>query len=105
MALQLGPGFNIQVAASSLLVFSNPDPNAYAFARLWETALGAVVTVILAPLLFPPNTTSPIKAKIEPDHCPRCSVRPGSRSNTTRYGAATGCRCSSRNRSLTWPYH
>jgi uncharacterized membrane protein YgaE (UPF0421/DUF939 family) len=36
IALQLGPGTNIQVAASSLLVFSNPDPNVYAFARLWR---------------------------------------------------------------------
>ena len=105
MALQLGPGFNIQVAASSLLVFSNPDLNAYAFARLRETALGAVVTVILAPLLFPPNTTSPIKAKIEPDHCPRCCSARLAVEHNPLARAATGCRCSSRNRSLTWPYH
>ena len=54
MLLRVG-AFNVQVAVSALLVFANPDPDAYAATRLWETAVGAAVTVILAALLFPPN--------------------------------------------------
>ncbi|MEV7418386.1 FUSC family protein [Streptomyces sp. NPDC089919] len=48
-------GLNLQVAVSSLLVFANPSPDAYGFHRLWETAVGGVVTVVLAPLLWPPH--------------------------------------------------
>ncbi|MFI8106428.1 FUSC family protein [Streptomyces sp. NPDC086023] len=54
MVLRAG-GLNLQVAVSSLMVFANPSPDAYAFHRLWETAAGAAVTVFLAPLLWPPN--------------------------------------------------
>ncbi|WP_330294666.1 FUSC family protein [Streptomyces sp. NBC_00503] len=53
MALRAGGGLNIQVAASSLLVFASDSPDSYAFHRVWETGAGAVVTVLLAPLLWP----------------------------------------------------
>jgi hypothetical protein len=55
MLLRVGGAFNVQVAVSALLVFANPDPDSYAVNRLWETAVGVVVTVVLAPLLFPPD--------------------------------------------------
>ncbi|MFF2194989.1 FUSC family protein [Streptomyces sp. NPDC058157] len=55
MLLRAGGGLNIQVAASSLLVFANDSPDAYAFHRVWETVVGGVVTVLLAPLLWPPD--------------------------------------------------
>lgn len=55
MLLRTSGGLNIQVAVSSLLVFASTTPDAYAFHRLWETAAGAVVTVLLAPLLWPPD--------------------------------------------------
>ncbi|GAA0303027.1 hypothetical protein GCM10010302_46930 [Streptomyces polychromogenes] len=55
MVLRAGGGLNIQVAASSLLVFANDSPDAYAFHRVWETVLGGVVTVLLAPWLWPPD--------------------------------------------------
>jgi Aromatic acid exporter family member 1 len=55
MLLRVGGAFNVQVAISALLVFANSDPDSYAANRLWETVVGAAVTVILAPLLFPPN--------------------------------------------------
>ncbi|WP_406438534.1 FUSC family protein [Streptomyces sp. NBC_00631] len=48
-----GTALNVQVAVSSLLVFANPSPDAYGFARLWENALGGAVTAVLAPLLWP----------------------------------------------------
>ncbi|MFJ8011391.1 aromatic acid exporter family protein [Streptomyces sp. NPDC096339] len=54
MVLRAGGGLNIQVAASSLLVFANTSPDAYGLHRVWETVVGAVVTVLLAPLLWPP---------------------------------------------------
>ncbi|MEU6862662.1 FUSC family protein [Streptomyces sp. NPDC046876] len=55
MALRAGGALNIQVAASSLLVFASTSPDSYALHRLWETAAGAVVTVLLAPVLWPPD--------------------------------------------------
>lgn len=55
MVLRAGGGLNVQVAASSLLVFASTSPDAYAWHRVWETVAGAVVTVGLAPLLWPPD--------------------------------------------------
>jgi uncharacterized membrane protein YccC len=55
MAARVGGTINIQVAASALLVFASTQPDSYAVTRLWETVVGAVVTVVLAPLLFPPR--------------------------------------------------
>ncbi|MCE3551037.1 aromatic acid exporter family protein [Pseudonocardia sp. RS11V-5] len=55
MVLRIGDALNTQVAVSALLVFANADPASYAVARLWETAVGAAVTVVLAPLLLPTN--------------------------------------------------
>ncbi|MGW2964647.1 FUSC family protein [Streptomyces sp. NPDC001220] len=48
-----GTTLNVQVAVTSLLVFANPSPDSYGFARLWENALGGAVTAVLAPLLWP----------------------------------------------------
>ncbi|MFG2938145.1 FUSC family protein [Streptomyces sp. NPDC048282] len=48
-----GTTLNVQVAVTSLLVFANPSPESYGFARLWENALGGAVTAVLAPLLWP----------------------------------------------------
>ncbi|MFC9294173.1 aromatic acid exporter family protein [Streptomyces sp. NPDC057011] len=55
MVLRAGGALNIQVAASSLLVFASTSPDAYALHRVWETAAGAAVTILLAPLLWPPD--------------------------------------------------
>ncbi|MET8755095.1 FUSC family protein [Streptomyces sp. NPDC004667] len=55
MVLRAGASLNVQIAASSLLVLANPSPDAYALDRMWETAAGAAVTVLLAPLLWPPS--------------------------------------------------
>ena len=54
--LRIGPSLNVQVSLSALLVFANPDPGQLAVTRLWETLVGAAVTVILSPLLFPPDS-------------------------------------------------
>jgi uncharacterized membrane protein YgaE (UPF0421/DUF939 family) len=53
--LRLGIPLNIQIALSGLLVFVSGDPEQYAWTRLWETLVGASVTVLLAPFLFPPD--------------------------------------------------
>lgn len=53
--LRIGPSLNIQVSLSALLVFANPAPGELAVARLWETLVGGAVTVVLSPLLFPPD--------------------------------------------------
>ncbi|MFD4865363.1 FUSC family protein [Streptomyces sp. NPDC058412] len=62
MLLRAGGGLNIQVAASSLLVFASTSPDSYALHRLWETVAGAVVTVLLAPLLWPPDPRRTLSA-------------------------------------------
>ncbi len=56
---RVGGSMNIQVAVSALLVLANAAPDSFALARLWETAVGAVATITLAPVLFP---TDPAKA-------------------------------------------
>ncbi|MFD6891653.1 aromatic acid exporter family protein [Streptomyces sp. NPDC059957] len=55
MVLRAGGALNLQVALSSLLVFANASPDSYALDRVWETAAGAAVTILLAPLLWPPD--------------------------------------------------
>ncbi|MEV6297462.1 FUSC family protein [Streptomyces sp. NPDC051896] len=50
-----GPVLNPQVGLSSLLVLSNPAPDAYGITRVWETVMGGLVTIVLAPLLWPPD--------------------------------------------------
>jgi len=55
MVLRVHGRQNVQVAISALLVLSVPDPGTYGGERLWETLVGAIVTVVLAPFLWPPN--------------------------------------------------
>jgi uncharacterized membrane protein YccC len=64
MLLRVGASLNVQVAVSALLAFANSNPDAYAFSRLWETAIGAAATVVLAPLLLPPNARATITAAV-----------------------------------------
>lgn len=65
IVLRAGGALNVQVAASALLVFANPTPSSYAVTRLWETAIGAVATVVLAPLLLPTNPARVFRAERE----------------------------------------
>jgi hypothetical protein len=53
--LRLGPALNLQCALSGLLVFTNADPAFYGVSRLWETGLGAGVTVLMSAVIFPAN--------------------------------------------------
>ncbi|WP_035791496.1 aromatic acid exporter family protein [Kitasatospora mediocidica] len=53
--LPAGAIVSVQVPVSALLVFTNTGPDSYAYHRLWETGVGAAVTIFLAPLLWPPD--------------------------------------------------
>lgn len=57
VGILIGPGtsLNPQVGLSALLVLANPAPDAYGMTRIWETAAGGLITVVLAPLLWPPH--------------------------------------------------
>lgn len=55
---RIGPTLNVQVAASALLVFTSITPGSYALARPWETLIGAVVTIALSVVLFPPDAAA-----------------------------------------------
>ncbi|HEY6741476.1 MAG TPA: FUSC family protein [Lapillicoccus sp.] len=55
VVLRVGVALNIQVSLTGLLVFTSIDPGTYGFTRLWETLIGAAVTVVLSPFLLPPD--------------------------------------------------
>lgn len=64
MAMRIGGTLNTQVAVSALLVFATGNPSGYAWHRLWETAVGALVTVVLSPLLFPANAYTDVRSRL-----------------------------------------
>ena len=55
---------NTQVAVSALLVFTSTNTEGYAVTRLWETGLGTVTTLVLAPFLFPANPLIVARAEL-----------------------------------------
>lgn len=66
IVLRVGTTLNVQIAVSCLLVFASVEPETVAFTRVWETAVGAVVSVLLSPLLFPPNARRAFEAELHP---------------------------------------
>ncbi len=66
MVLRVGDVLNVQVAVSAFIVFTVGSPaGGFAWRRLWETGVGVVVSVVLAPLLFPPNPVRLIERRLE----------------------------------------
>ncbi len=64
VVLRFGPVLNIQVALTGLLVFTSIDPDVYGITRLWETLIGAGVTVVLSPFLFPPDAAKQYRVEL-----------------------------------------
>ena len=64
VVLRAAGSLNVQVAVSALLVFASSDPSTYAVSRLWETAVGAAVTIVLAPLLLPTNPARAFRTEL-----------------------------------------
>lgn len=64
VVLRFGPVLNIQVALTGLLVFTSIDPDVYGITRLWETLIGAGVTVGLSPFLFPPDAAKQYRLEL-----------------------------------------
>jgi hypothetical protein len=100
VVLRIGNVLNTQVAVSALLVFSSTDTAGYAVTRLWETGLGTVVTLALAPFLFPANPFTAARGALAPvasgwrgtwrSSPPRCRrSAPARRSGTTRCCGST----------------
>ena len=66
MAIRVGGQLNTQVAVSALLLVASPlSPTTYGVERLWETLVGAAVTVAVAPLIFPPNPLREVAETLE----------------------------------------
>ncbi|MGH9270568.1 MAG: FUSC family protein [Ilumatobacteraceae bacterium] len=67
MVLRVGGALNVQVAVSAFIVFAVQAATGsdIAWTRLWETVVGAAVTVVLAPLLFPPNPVRLIERRLD----------------------------------------
>jgi uncharacterized membrane protein YgaE (UPF0421/DUF939 family) len=56
LVLRTGPELNTQIAISALLlVVATSDADTYALARIWETALGSVTTLVVAAFVLPPD--------------------------------------------------
>ena len=54
--LRTGPELNTQIAISALLVLVvTQDADTYAVERIWETAVGSVVSLAVAAFVLPPN--------------------------------------------------
>jgi uncharacterized membrane protein YgaE (UPF0421/DUF939 family) len=64
VVLRVGAVLNIQVSLTGLLVFTSIDPDTYGFTRLWETLIGAAVTVLLSPFLLPPDAAKQYRAEL-----------------------------------------
>jgi uncharacterized membrane protein YgaE (UPF0421/DUF939 family) len=64
VVLRIGPVLNIQVALTGLLVFTSIDPATYGITRLWETLIGAAVTVVLSPFLLPPDAAKQYRLEL-----------------------------------------
>lgn len=64
VVLRVGTSLNVQIAVSGLLVFASADPASYGVSRIWETAVGAVVCIVLSPLLFPPNARKAFETEL-----------------------------------------
>lgn len=63
--LRVGAVLNVQIAVSGMLVLVEANVGSYAFARIWETAIGALVSVALSPLLFPPNARKAFESELQ----------------------------------------
>jgi uncharacterized membrane protein YgaE (UPF0421/DUF939 family) len=56
LVLRTGPELNTQIAISALLlVVATSDADTYALARIWETALGSITTLVVAAFVLPPD--------------------------------------------------
>lgn len=65
MVPRSGRPWNIQIAVSALLVFASDHPGTYAIDRLWETVVGAIVTVALSALVLPGDPSQHLKRDTE----------------------------------------
>ena len=65
LLIRIGGEPNSQVAVSALLVLAvATGAGAFGLERLWETAIGAAVTVILAPFLWPPDPVRELERRL-----------------------------------------
>ena len=64
-ALRVAGQSTNQVAVSALLVLAATSASAYSWRRLWETGVGAAVSVLLAPLLWPGDRRAVIQRAVD----------------------------------------
>ena len=65
IALRIGARPNTQAAISALFVIGVADSSQAGIARLWETAIGAVISVLVAALLWPPDPVRELRHRLE----------------------------------------
>lgn len=64
MRIKVGPDLNNQIAISALLMLAIGAVN-WGVIRLWETALGGVVAVVVSAALWPPNPVRVLRREVE----------------------------------------
>ncbi|MEY2517836.1 MAG: hypothetical protein QOJ89_5200, partial [bacterium] len=64
--LRTGPELNTQIAISALLVLVvTQDADTYAVERIWETAVGSVVSLAVAAFVLPPDPLADSRRRLE----------------------------------------
>jgi len=66
LLVRIGGEPNSQIAVSALLVLAvTGSVGEFGLERLWETAVGAAVTIVLAPLLWPPHPVRELERRLD----------------------------------------
>ena len=102
LLIRIGGEPNSQVAVSALLVLAvATGAGAFGLERLWETAIGAAVTVVLAPFLWPPDPVRELERRLAARRRPRGRrhrADPRARRRAGRRRGGATCRTSSSTR-------
>jgi uncharacterized membrane protein YccC len=65
IALRIGARPNVQAAVSALFMIGVAGSSQAGIARVWETAIGAVISVVVAALLWPPDPVRELRHRLE----------------------------------------
>src|SRR5262249_57368648 len=65
IVLRVGQRVNVQAAISALFMIAVAGSSAAGIARVWETAIGAAVSIVVAALLWPPDPLPELRRRLE----------------------------------------
>ena len=65
IVLRVGQRLNVQAAISALFMIAVAGSSNAGIARVWETAIGSVVAIVVAALLWPPDPLRELRRRLE----------------------------------------